>query len=339
MPLALSTPRNLLPLALASVLAACPKPDDPEQDDGSGAPGDSETTGASAPGDTAEVAPTTGTTSGGEEPTSTATSENSTPGQDPSDSTTAADTSTGEPDFGHCPYAPDGVDVTLTRVEQGLATDLSARECGTVEQLSGLQVIAAGVDHLEVSVCADATCGACDPAVTLDLALALPDGLVGLPAQLAAGDCLQLDVEWSRAGADPAQCEVGGLAVVGLRRGHPEPVPKFMYRFTGAVPHTDPVGPFALTGIPHGPGAIACPCAGDCCLEPPGARRLRFIAALWNAEIESPPVDPGATIPLFLFGTPEGDDLYGDLSLARADVPGDCGAQPRYEWLLSVSPG
>ncbi|MFY0532910.1 hypothetical protein [Nannocystis pusilla] len=202
------------------------------------------------PGDTAEVAPTTSTTTGAEEPTSTATSENSTTGQDPSDSTTAADASTGEPDFGHCPYAPDGVDVTLTRVEQGLATDLSARDCGTVEQLSGLQVIAAGVDHLAVSACADASCGACDPAVTLDLALALPDGLVGLPAQLAAGDCLQLDVEWSRPGADPAQCEVGGLAVVGLRRGHPEPVPKFMYRFTGAVPHTDPVGPFALTGLP-----------------------------------------------------------------------------------------
>ncbi|WP_096332130.1 hypothetical protein [Nannocystis exedens] len=336
MPLALPTPRNLLPLAaLASVLAACPKPDDPEQDDGSGAPGDSDTTGASAPGDSAGVLPTTST---GSEPTSTATSENSTTGQGPSDSTGAADTGTGEPDFGHCPYAPEGVDVTLVRVEQGLATDLGARECGAAEQFAGLQVIAAEVDHLEASVCADATCGACDPAATLTLALALPDGLVGLPPQLGAGDCLQLGVEWSRPGADPEQCAVGGLAVVGLRRGQPEPVPKFMYRFTGAVPHTDPVGPFALTGAPHGPGAITCPCAGDCCREPPGARRLRFIAALWNAEIESPPVDPGATIPLFAFGTPEGDDLYGDLSLARADVPGDCDA-PRYEWLLSVSPG
>ncbi|WAS90324.1 hypothetical protein [Nannocystis punicea] len=339
MALALPSPRHLVPLAaLASVLAACPKPDDPELDDGSGAPDDPDTTGTSAPSDTAGVLPTTGEP-GDSEPTSTSTGENSTSGQVPPDSTSEADTGTTEPDFGHCPYEPDGVEITLARTDQGVTTDLSARECGALEQLVGLQVIAAAGDLLEVSVCADATCGACEPAATLELALALPDGLVGLPAQLAAGDCLQLDVEWSRAGADPQQCAVGGLTVVGLRGGQPEPVPKFMYRYTEAVPHGDEAGPFALTGVPHGPGAIACPCAGDCCDEPPGARRLRFIAALWNAEIESPPVDPGATIPLFAFGTPEGDDLYGDLSLARAHVPGDCAAPARYEWLLSVSPG
>jgi hypothetical protein len=225
MALALPSPRHLVSLAaLASVLAACPKPDDPELDDGSGAPDDPDTTGTSAPNDTAGVLPTTGDP-GDSEPTSTTTGENSTSGQGPSDSTSEADTGTTEPDFGQCPYEPGGVEITLARVEKGVTTDLGARECGALEQFTGLQVIAAAGDHLEAAVCADATCGACEPAATLALALALPDGLVGLPAQLAAGDCLRLDVEWSRAGADPQQCAVGGLAVVGLRGGQPEPVP------------------------------------------------------------------------------------------------------------------
>ncbi|MDC0723304.1 hypothetical protein [Nannocystis bainbridge] len=338
MPLALPTPRHLLPLAaLASVLVACPKPGDPEQDDGSGAPDDG-TTGTTAPGDSAGVAPTTSAGPGDSEPTSAATSDNSTSGQEPSDSTTGPHDSTTEPDLGACPDDPGGVEVALVRTEQGLVTDLGARACGTAEPFAGLQVIAAGTDHLELSRCADATCGACDPADVLALALARPDDAVGLPAHLSAGDCLQLEVAWTRAGADPLQCEIGGLAVLGLRRGQPEPVPKFMYRHAAAVPHGDDLGPFGLTAVPHGPGAIACACDGDCCDGPPGDRRLRFIAALWNAEIESGPVDPGATIPLFAFGTPEGDDLYGDLSLVRARVPSDCGAAG-YEWLLSVAPG
>jgi hypothetical protein len=112
-----------------------------------------------------------------------------------------------------------------------------------------------------------------------------------------------------------------------------------MYRYTETLPRTDVLGPFSLTGVFHEPGAIACPCDGDCCDEPPGSRRLRFLAKLWNAEIEGPAVDPGATVPLFAFGTPEGDDLYGDLTLVRAYTPGECGAPSRHEWLLRVTPG
>ncbi|MDC0674935.1 hypothetical protein [Nannocystis radixulma] len=341
MALALPTPR-LLPLAAlasASLLTACPKPDDPDLDDGSGSPGDTETTSAVAPGETASDIPTTGTAPTDTGPSSTSTGLDSTSGQVSSDSTdTGSDTGTTEPEFGHCPYAPGGVDVALSRLQQGVPTDLTARDCGAAEQFSG-QVISNAPDQLELAVCADATCGACDPADALTLSLALPDAVVGLPAQLAAGDCLQLGVDWNRAGADPQMCTPSGVSLVGLREGQPEPVPKFIYRYTETLPRNDVLGPFELVGILHGPGELSCPCDGDCCAEQPGARRLRFIAKLWNAEIESAPVDPGTTVPLFAFGTPEGSDLYGDISLVRAVVPSECAAPARHEWLLSVSPG
>src|SRR5690606_24548172 len=115
----------------------------------------------------------------------------------------------------------------------------------------------------------------------------------GVPEHLAAGDCVQLDLEWSRPSDDPEACALSGITLARVHNGQPAPLPALLYRYTESLPHTDVHGPFSLTGELHGPGAITCPCDGDCCDENPGSRRLRFLAALYGAEIEAPPVDPG----------------------------------------------
>lgn len=330
-----STPRHLPPppaLACMIVLLACPGPKAPELADATAAAGDSDTTGTTAPGESASEAPTTG-------PAPTTGGPGSTTGHVSSDSTSDSTGDTTGPGFGQCPYDPPGVEATLVRVEHDVVADLSARPCASEHAFPGLQVIAATGGALEASVCADATCGACDPADTLTLALALPDESAGVPDHLAAGDCVQLDLEWSRPGDDPGTCALSGVTLARVHGGKPAPIPTLLYRYTESLPRTDVHGPFSLTGELHGPGAITCPCDGDCCDEQPGSRRLRFLAALYDAEIEAPPVDPGLTVSLFAFGDPEGGDLYGDLSLVRAHVSADCAAPPRHEWLLRVTPG
>lgn len=337
-----STPRHLPPLlALACMLVptACPGPKAPDLGDATDAASDSETTGTTAPGETANEVPTTGPATDGTDGAVPTTGSEDTMGHVFPDSTTSTTTAStgGGPD--DCPYEPAGVDATLVRVEHDVPADLSARPCASEHLFAGLQVISAVDGDLVASVCTDATCGACDPADTLTLSLTLPDGFAGVPGHLAADECVQLDLEWSRPGEDPDSCALSGIALTGLHDGTPGPVPTFLYRYTESLPHTDVHGPFALTGQLHGPGAITCPCDGDCCDEQPGSRRLRFTASLFGGEIGAPPVEPGATVPLFAFGDPEGGDLFGDISLVRAHVSADCSAPARHEWLLRVTPG
>lgn len=342
--MSLASPLRLLPRVTAALvpllLAACPKPEPPGPEALTADLDDTESMGTSDPGG-ATLSPTTGASpSDTDDGTTAGTAETTggTTGQDPS-SSSGDTTGTTDPNFGQCPYEPPGVEAALERVDQGVPSDLSARPCGTAEDFAALAVIAADAGHLEASVCADATCGACDPAHTLTLSLTLPEPFEGLPAQLGPGDCVQLAAAWDRPGPAPDTCTLSSLALVRNSDGAPEPLPTFLYRYTETLPVTDVLGPFALTGALVGPGAITCPCQDDCCLDPPGSRRLRFIAQLWKAVIEVPPIESGDVVPAFAFATPEGDELLGTLALVRAYAPGTCDAPARHEWTLRVTPG
>lgn len=245
---------------------------------------------------------------------------------------------TGGPSLTECPYAPPGVAVALARSLEDVPEDLSVRPCGTADAFAHRAVFAVAPDKLVLSACDDFQCGACDESDLLTLELDVPAPLPGLPIDPGPGDCAGLVATWDRPTDDPALCTISSLAVLRNSGGGPEPVPRFMYRHSGSLPATDVVGPFALTGADAGPGAQTCPCDADCCTEPPGARRVQFTAKLGMAEIEVPAIDPGDVVPAFAFGTPEGDDLFGELALVRALVPAACGAPAQHEWILRVTP-
>lgn len=298
---------------------------------------DPEPAGTTAETDGGGEAPTTGAPTGGPDLTTVGSTGDVEPGA--SDSSEGGTMGEGGPSLGGCPDEPTGVEVKLARTVQGLTTDLSTRECGAALDLPALAVLAASPGHLELSVCADAACGACDPADTLALDLTIPAPFPGLPAQLDPGDCLRLAARWDEpADGDPAACGASSLAVVRRAGGVEEPVPRFLYRHGAALPATDEVGTFSFTGASAGPGTLACACDGDCCLEPPGTRRVRFTAAREQWEVEVPPIDPGDIVPAFALGVVEGDDLLATIALVNALVPSACAAPPRYEWILHVAP-
>lgn len=332
-------PRHRARLAVLAplLLVACPKPEPPDLDGATAA--DTETPGTLEPEPGATVSPTTGapSTDTGDEPTTGVTTGST--GHDLSTSSGDDTGGTTDPNFGQCPPDAPGVLVGLARSEQDVVTDLDVRPCGTSEQFPALAVIAAGDDHLEAAVCADPQCGACDPADTLTLSLTVPGPFAGLPEQLGAGDCIDLAAAWAHTSEAPGECTISSLVLVRSHDGQPDPLPTFLYRYTETLPAGDSAGPFSLTADLAGPGPLTCPCDGDCCLDTPGTRRLRFTAKLDKAEIEVPSVDPGAVVPAFAFGTPEGDDLLGSLALVRSHVPATCGEPARHEWLLRVTPG
>lgn len=330
-----SRPRPVpCPVLAITLLAACV----PEV-----APDPGALTAAPEPGSTGSTgdgegeSPTTGPLVGPPEDASTGTTGDE-PGASDSTDPTATGTD-GEPTPAECPYDPPDVAVTLGRTTAGVFADLSTRPCGAAEDLPALAVVAAADDHLELAVCADAACGACDPADVLALDLAIPRPFAGLPKQLAPGACLRLVAAWDRPGdGEPAACGVSSLALVRRDGGVEEPVPRFMYRHSEALPASDTVGSFTLAGEPAGPGAIACPCDDDCCGEPPGSRRVRFTAAREQWAVEVPPIHPGDEVPAFALGTLEGDDLMATVGLVAAVVPAACAAPARFEWILRLAP-
>lgn len=345
-PAHLLRPRARLAALAPLLLVACPKPEPPDLEQATDAatatepPGTTETgDGATAttgalPGDTDE--PTTGgTTTGGAatgDPTDPTTG---TTGPDLSTST-GDQTSTG-PHFGDCPLAPSAVALGLTRNDADIVTDLGSRPCGVVEEFPALSVLTADDGQLEAILCAEPACGACAPTTTLTLSLTVPEPFEGLPAQIESGDCVRLAAAWDRPGEAPGACTLSSLVLTRFD-GQLEPVPRFLYRHTTSLPATDVAGPFALTGELVGPGALTCPCDGNCCSDAPGTRRLRFLAKLNIAEIEVPVVDPGTVVPAFAVGTPAGDELLGELALLRAHVPAACDELPEHEWILRVTP-
>lgn len=342
------SPRYRARLAVLAplLLVACPKPEPPGLEHATDASTDTELPGTTEPDDSATATPTTGALPGDTDPPTT--SDTTT---DPTSGTTTGttghdlSTSTGEqstttaPHFDDCPLDPPGVVVGLTRVDADIPTDLGVRPCGAVEEFAALSVISADPDHLEATLCAEPTCGACDPASALTLSITVPEPFEGLPDPLESGDCVRLTAAWDHAGEQPGACTISSLILAHNHGGQPEPLPRFLYRHTASLPATDLAGPFSLTGELVGPGALTCPCDGDCCDDPPGTRRLRFLAALHMAEIEVPVVDPGTVVPAFVFGTPEGDELFGDLALVRSHVPVACDEPAEHEWILRVTPG
>ncbi len=321
-----------LPLALL-LLAGCPPEVSPDPGALSAAPAtdtgdetDGDATGGTETPTTGAPEPTTGGSTAADEP-------------DPSDSSAGGSGGGTGPSLGACPFDPPGLDVAVARTVQGLTTDLSTRPCGAAEDLAGMSVIAAGPDHLELARCADGACGGCDPDDVYTLDLTVPAPFPGLPPQLTPGACLRLAARWDDAsGGDPAVCEVSSLALVRRAGGTDEPVPRYMLHRGAALPATDAVGEFSLTGALAGPGAVACPCDADCCLEPPGSRRVRFTAARDKWQVEVPPIDPGDVVPMFALAVPDDDDLFGTIALVDAHIPSACDAPARYEWILHVTP-
>jgi hypothetical protein len=327
------TPQHVPPLpgaavVLALALACVPKdPYDPGP--ATAAPDDSTGAGSTtdAPDDptAATTYPDDPTTGGGD------------PGTTGEPGTSDSGDSTG-PGVAECAFTPPGVQLALTRILQGDPEDMSIQSCGHTSPDTHYTVVATDPEKLELAACADPGCGACDDADRLVLALSIPDPLPGLPPDPVPGECVRLTASWERPLDDADLCTISALALLRTDGGVPEPVPRFMYRHTETLPATDSHGPFALTGAPSGPGDLTCPCDADCCDEPPGSRRLQFTATLGKAEIEVPPMLPGDVYPAFAFGTPEGDDLFGELALVRAFVPAACDEPAQYEWLLRVTP-
>lgn len=300
---------------------------------------------ASDPGTTGDIGgDATDATTTADVPT-TGAPDPTTGGQADTDEPASSDSSTGGggsgsgPSLGGCPLDPPALAVAVARTVNGLSTDLSSRPCGVEEALGAVSVIAAGPDHLTVAVCADGGCGACDLEDTLSVDLTIPAPALGLPPELVPGECLRLAARWDDdATGGPGACGVSSLAVLRRIGGTEEPVPRFMLHRGAALPATDTTGEFSLTGASAGPGKLTCPCDADCCLEPPGTRRVRFTAARDQWEVEAPPIDPGEVVPLFALGVPDGDDLFGTVSLVDARVPLACDGAPRYEWTLAVAP-
>jgi hypothetical protein len=337
--LSTSRSRSLVTPALALlVLVGCTPEGSPDPGALSAAP-EPGSTGTTGETDGGGEAPTTGAPTTGLDPTTGGTTGGTTGDEPGTSDSSGGTTDDGGPSLGGCTYDPPGVALALARTVQGLTTDLSARDCGTAEDWPALTVLAAAPDHLEVSLCDDAACGACDPDHTLTLDLTIPAPFPRLPKQLAPGDCLHLAARWDEpADGEPAACGLSSLAVVRRAAGVDEPVPRFMYRHASALPATDTIGDFALTGASAGPGALTCPCDGDCCLEPPGTRRVRFTAARDKWEVEVPPIEPGDVVAAFDLAVVEGDDLHATLGLVNARVPSACAAPQRHEWILHVAP-
>lgn len=317
----------LLGAAVALALACVPKhPYDP----GSATAAPDDSTGADA---TTGVPDDPTTTGAPDDPTTTG-GDPDTPGE-PGTSDSGGGTG---PGVAECAFTPPGVQLALTRTLDDVSEDMSIQACGhTLPELRYL-VVATGPDHLELAACADLECGACDHADRLALTVLVPAPLPGLPPDPAPGECVSLAATWERPHDAPDQCTISALALQRTDAGVPEPVPRFMYRHTETLPATDTLSNFALTAALSGPGDLTCSCDADCCDDPPGTRRLRFTAKLGKAEIEVPPMHPGDLFPAFAFGTPEGDDLFGELALVSAFVPAACDAPAQYEWLLRVTP-
>jgi hypothetical protein len=319
------------PLAVVLAVVACVPKDPPDPGAATAVPDGS----TGADGSTTDLPddPTDPTT--GDLPDDPTTGAAETTGEpDPSDS----GESTGEPSLSECPYAPPGVLLALTRIVGEAPQDMSLKTCGTTAAYDHFTVLAAGPKKLELAACADPECGDCDPTDRLLLALSIPDPLPGLPPDPGPGACVRLSATWQRPTAEPAVCDLSAIALLRSDGGLPEPVPRFMYRHSETLPATDEYAPFALTAELAGPGDVTCPCDADCCDEPPGDRRVQFTAKLGNSEIGVPPLLPGDIVPAFAYGTPEGDDLFGDLALVRAYVPGACDEPAHYEWLMRVTP-
>lgn len=285
---------------------------------------------------------------------STGTSEDPTTGDAPTsgdDATTGAPegTSTGAPDGSSsgdatttdsipvwCPYDLPGVDIDLERTVQDVAADLGARPCGAADS-GHWRVDAGDPAHLALTACADAGCGACDPADTLALDLTIPPAFPGLPPGLDAGECLRLDLEWDKASDDPAACRVSSLVLVRTDGGLAEPVPRFMYHHSGSLPAGDHVGGFTLTGEAAPPGEVQCPCDGDCCELQPGSLPVAFTAAREGlGEVGLLPLEPGLSLPAFEIQPIEGDTLAAAVHLVRSTVPSACDVPSQHEWLLRV---
>lgn len=321
-------PRPGAAVALALVLACVPK--DP-YDPGPATVAPDDSTGADATTDLPDD-PTAATTGNPDTPTTTGAD----PGTTGEPGTSDSGDSTG-PGLVECAVTPPGVQLALTRILQGDPEDMSIQTCGHTAPAAAYTVVATAPEQLELAACAELECGACDDADRLVLTLSLPDPLPGLPPDPAPGDCVRLSAAWERP-LDGDQCTISALALLRTDGGVPEPVPRYMYRHSETLPASDTYGMFALTGALSGPGDLTCPCDADCCDDPPGTRRLRFTAQLGKAEIEVPPMLPGDVFPAFAYGTPEGDDLFGEVALARAFVPAACDAPAQYEWLLRVTP-
>jgi len=296
-------------------------------------------TGTDPAGDT----PATPTEGGMEPDTGTSTSMPTTdastgstgaPGSSGTGDGSSGELTTGGPGLA-CMFNPPGVEVSVSVSTGGATEDKTLRPCGTAETWSPmLSDSFDGAAH-HFQRCADDLCADCDPMDRLDLGLAVPDPFNGLAAHLAEGSCARVQVTWDRSvPGDDMLCRPSQVALIELREGALEPVPALLYRHTVSLAASDKIGDFELAAASAGPGAVECDCAGDCCGEQPGSRKVDFTIAMAGDATEIPTLDSQDSVQDIALVAVEGKPEIGDLALVRAYLPDACAEPAQYEWLF-----
>ena len=299
---------------------------------------DTQTTGAGPSTGDAPPDPTTGPGASGD---TTSTGDDTT---GPTRGTGSLTSSSGEDDgsgtttlsFPLCPYAPDGVEVSLTSTVDIKDEDLTVRPCGTAEVFgplrSELGFEATGYQFLR---CKDEACGDCDVKDRLALGFIVPDPWGSAASGLAEGACAQLRVVWDRpVEGEGMLCAASTIALVELSASVPAEVPTMLFHRGRALPAADVVDDFQLAAEVVGPGGVGCDCEADCCREAPGSRVLGFTATVGGTQVKVEPLESEQALQDLPLGEIEGKRGTGELALVRAFFPSECGGLPEYEWIF-----